>query len=376
MELFDGEHTHLHFSATSAEAAFYITAQGMDFDDEAWSYQLMAPDGATVYADGTLPAHDHAAGGGHAYAGSQSECHCVPGVIARRGKGRLTLFVQRSNCNDAMWVGQWMLVVARRARDFDGMVMVPGGALIHPVAAAPSRGPRYARLLMRPTTRPAARNVAGPALSALDEAINATNHNDNPTTVVVNVYARTALRLRLSADGGLSGEKLSVELLSDVLTGTATVTKSALRAIAPTVDLRSLLPEPAPARREDPKNNSARQLAKLEAQQPELFAPREIAGELVSHHGGAWHYHFADTAIPGAYHLGVLVRGTYDPGDTTGTAHDPAHPAGDHHGSSNAHAGHGTSANGDSESPSCGNAARLQHFERILCVSTWLSPKA
>jgi hypothetical protein len=34
VELFEGEHTHLEFTATSAEDAFFLTAQGMDFDDE------------------------------------------------------------------------------------------------------------------------------------------------------------------------------------------------------------------------------------------------------------------------------------------------------------------------------------------------------
>ena len=41
MELFAGEHTHIEFNATSAEDCFLITAQGMDFDDDNWTFQLI-----------------------------------------------------------------------------------------------------------------------------------------------------------------------------------------------------------------------------------------------------------------------------------------------------------------------------------------------
>jgi Common central domain of tyrosinase len=371
VELFDGEHTHLHFTATSAEAAFYITAQGMDFDDEAWSYQLMGPDGAMLYADGSLPAHDHG-GSGHAH-GDSIACHCIPRITARRNNGRLTLFVQRNNCDDAMWVGQWMLIVARRAQDFDGMVMISNGALLFPLAAAPARGPRYARLLTRPEARIAARIVPGPAINALDEAINSTNRLSNPCTVVVNVYARTGLRLDLDIQGTVIGEKLNLELVSNVLTGSATVFKSALRVISPQVDLHSLLPEQPLPRRGDPKNNTARLLAKLEAKEPGLFALKDEAAELVSHHGGAWHYHVKDTKIPGAYHFGVLIRGTYDPGATVDGGHDHGHEH-DHDGAS-AHAEHGSHGNSN-EAAQCEDPSRLQYFERILSVSAGLSPKA
>ena len=55
LELFAGEHVHLASPATTAEAAFYITVQGVDFDDEAWSFQLMGADGTMLYADGSMP---------------------------------------------------------------------------------------------------------------------------------------------------------------------------------------------------------------------------------------------------------------------------------------------------------------------------------
>lgn len=370
IEMFAGEHVHLPFTATSAEAAFYLTAQGMDFDDEAWSYQLIGPDGSQHYADGSLPPHDHG-GGGHG-GGGHGGCHCVPHITARRGKGRLTLFVRRNNCDDAMWVGNWMLIVARRATDFDAMLMVSPGPMLFPVAAGPVRGPRYARLLLRPQARVPARLIAGPASNPLDLGLNSTNRLRDPCTVVVNVYARTGLRLDLAVRGGFAGDKLKLELLGDVA-GTATVLQTAVRAVAPRIDLRALLPEPPPAGRNDPRNNSARVLARLERKDPEPFRLKDEAGELVSHHGGDWHYHLEDTAIPGAYHFGVLVRGTYKPG-VGATGDRPAPPQGPHdhgHADASAHV-HGKTGHGEH---GCCDDARIEYFERILTVSAGLAPK-
>lgn len=361
VELFDGEHVHLHFTATSAEAAFYLTAQGMDFDDQAWSYQLIGPAGSVVYADGSLPAHSHGgAAHGHGAAGG---CACVPHVTARRGKGRLTLFVQRDNCDDTQWVGQWTLLVGRRARDFDGMVMIGKGALAFPVAATPTRGPRYARLLTRPQARLPARVLPGIASNALDEAINSTNRSSNPCTVVVNVYARTGLRFDLGANSVFAGDGLDIELVTDVLGGTANVLQSALRALSPRVDLQAVLPAAPTPKRGDPKNETAQLLARLEARAPERFMLKDVAAELVSHRGGAWHYHVGDTQVPGAYHFGLWIRGTYDPG--AGASGHAGHP----------HRAHADGAHGETDatrgrvSGTCEDASRLQYFERILSLS-------
>ncbi|HJW46869.1 MAG TPA: tyrosinase family protein [Lysobacter sp.] len=364
LELFDGEHTHLEFSATSAEAALYMTLQGMDFEDEAWSFQLMGPDGAMLYADGCLPGHAHGASDGH---GGSDSCHCVPQVTARRSQGRLTLFVQRNNCAEPMWAGQWMVVAGRRAQNLDAMVMVDKGALLFPVVATPARGPRYARLLQALEGRTPARIVPGPAVNALDEMINSTNRISNPCAVVVNVYARTGLRFDLGAHAVQVGDKLNIELLTDVASGSANITQSVLRILSPQVDLRSLLPDPPAPDPDDPKNDTAHVLARLEAEKPEPFRLRDEAAELVSHHGGAWHYHVTETRVPGPYHFGLWIRGTYDPGATASHGH-----GGHTHGS-------------DGEAPTTqeattepGNASedatRLQHFERILSVSTVVSP--
>jgi len=372
LELFDGEHAHLDFTATTAEAAFYITVQGMDFDDGAWSFQLMGADGALLYADGGMPQHAHGGGhGAHDAHGGMTSSDGTPQVTVRRNRGRLTLFVQRNHCDDAAWVGQWMLLVARRARDYDAMLMPANGALMFPVAAGPSRGPRYARLLQPREARGPARSIPGPAANVLDVVLNATNRTASPCAVVINVYARTSLRFGLVANGSFTGETLEVQLMADVLAGSAIVTKSAVRAISPRVDLRTLLPEPEPPARGDPKNNTARILARLEKKQPRLFDPCDEAGALVSHHGGAWHYHAKDTRIAGAYHFGVYLQGTYDPGGMADGGH--MHDGGDGHHDATAR------MDGDPADPhagdDCCHAMPPQHFQRILSTTAGLTSK-
>jgi hypothetical protein len=368
LELFAGEHVHLAFTGTSAEAAFYITAQGADFDDEAWSYQLMGPDGTMLYADGALPLDDH--DGGHAH-DQPDGCHCMPHVSARRSNGRLSLFVQRNNCDASMWTGDWMLLVARRARDFESMVMISPGPLLFPVAAGPIRGPRYARLLQRPSEREPARNIEGAASNDLDETINSTNRSCDPCTVVVNVHARTGLRFDLVTDGVLAGEPLLVELSADVTSGTAAVLQSAVRAVSPRIDLRALLPEPRYPDDADDEANSTQLLARLEAKDPERFVLRDEAATLASHHEGDWHFHQSNTSVPGAYHFGVMVSGIYRPEAGSGESHPHDHAAPEH-------MEHGDDEAGHAGRPArCGERTeRVEYFSRILSVSAGLTGKS
>ena len=104
MELYAGEHEHLEFTATSADEVFFITAQGMDFQDEPWSYQLIAADGELAWTDGSLPGHAH--GGGAAHGGRR------PLVTVRRRRGRLSLFLRRDNA-DAVGVGRHVAAAGR-----------------------------------------------------------------------------------------------------------------------------------------------------------------------------------------------------------------------------------------------------------------------
>src|SRR6185503_8453018 len=116
----------------------------------------------------------------------------------RRGNGRLSLFVSRDSADDSAWVGAWTLMIAWRARELDGMVMLDVGTLLAPVAAGPLRGARYSRLLARPEERLAARVIAATPRHRLDVWPASTNRSDRPAcSVVVNVYARTRLKVEL-----------------------------------------------------------------------------------------------------------------------------------------------------------------------------------
>ena len=166
-ELYAGEHEHLEFTATSADDVFFVTAQGMDFEDSTWSYQLIAADGEVAWSDGSLPGHSHGAGAAH---GGRR-----PLVTVRRRRGRLSLFLRRDNADAAAWVGTWRLLVAWRVRGLDRMVMLDNGELMFPVAAGPVRGPRYARLLVKPARRAAARSVRTKPRHRLDVRPTSTN---------------------------------------------------------------------------------------------------------------------------------------------------------------------------------------------------------
>ncbi len=333
IELFAGEHTHVDFHATSADDVFMITVQGMDFDDDNWSFHLHGPGGTMLYGD----AMKHAEHTCH-------ECCPAPTVSAKRANGRLTLIVQRGNAEAACWVGRWRLMVAFKARRFDAMVMPEIGEWLFPVSAGPVRGARYARLLQQPLQRRAKRNSLRRALHPLDVTTVGTNRNDREACdCLVNIYARTGLRLRLSTPNTLLsiGEELTVEVHNDLLRGSIVPTRSFARLVAPSIDLKALVAGvkrnaiPAHAALKGStalKFDSAKVLAALERTSPKLANLRDRAIRLVSHHGGPLHIHDKETAIRGVYHLGLYMEGTYYPNEASPTA---GH--GGHHGSS-----HGT----------------------------------
>ena len=164
MEMFAGEYTHVEFQATSADDAFFISAQGMDFDDDDWSFQLHGPDGSMAY--GEEPMQPAGMSGGMAM--GCDHCCRKPHATATRGNGRLSLVLQRDSADAACWVGTWRLMASFKAKRLDGMVMFPLGNLLEPVAAGPMRGPRYARLLLKPKSRIAQRNAVRAARHPLD----------------------------------------------------------------------------------------------------------------------------------------------------------------------------------------------------------------
>jgi hypothetical protein len=230
IELFAGEHTHMEFSATSADDSFFVTAQGMDFEDHSWSYQLIGPDGSTVYSDGIHQGH----GGGMQHGGR------MPHVTATRGDGRLSLMLQRDSADASCWVGSWTLMIAYRARDMSAMVMADIGELMFPVAAGPVRGARFARLLQPVEKRLAARSVVARPRHQLDVRPGSTNNDSKDAcAVVMNVYARTRLRVELlsKADLSVADPGWEVTIGSDVLIGNVVSSRAFARLVAPTQDI-------------------------------------------------------------------------------------------------------------------------------------------
>ena len=326
LELFEGEHVHLEFNATSADESFFLTAQGMDFDDPSWSFELRGPDGSVAYADGVHAGH----GGGMGHAMR------MPDVTATRGSGRLSLVLQRDSADAMAWVGTWRLMVAYRAKDMSSMVMADIGELMFPVAAGPVRGPRFARLLLPPERRLAARAVVGKQRHAFDVRPGSTNNSKKPAcAVVVNVYARTRLRLELEPKPALAvlGEAFQVVVSADVLAGNIVSSRALARLVSPAFDVAGLVAAVKP--KDIPKQavlkgsrslkfDPALVLAALERKQPKLAALRDTP-VAVAQHEGPLHVHVEKTLEPGVHHLGVYVEGVYCPDHDSAMADHPAH---------------------------------------------------
>lgn len=353
MELFAGEHTHMEFNATSADESFFLTAQGMDFTDTNWSFQLIGPDGTVAYSDGTHPLH----GGTMAHGGR------MPHVTAARGKGRLSLMLQRNSADRCSWVGTWRLMIAYRAKDLSKMVMPNIGELVFPVAAGPVRGARYARLLQPVEKRLAARSVAAPQRHPLDVRPPSTNSDsERVCSVAVNVYARTRLRLNLVAEQGLvvAGDPLKISVGHDVLAGNISNVRAFARLVAPTVDIAALVARVK--KRDIPKEvwlkgsqalrfDPAKLLAVLETRDPRIARMRDEV-VVVNHCGDSFHVHVEKTSIPGTYHLGVYLEGVYCP-EHGGS--DPDH-----------HHDHDTKS---VEGMCCGPTCCYERFVRLLNLS-------
>jgi len=357
LELFEGEHVHLDLEVTSAEEALFLTVQGMDFDDASWRYHLIAPDGVADYGDGD----------GHTHRTAHASRR--PHVTARRADGRLAVMLQRDSADASAWVGTWRLMIAYRAREIDAMVMPDLGELMFPVAAGPVRGSRFARLLHKPAARIPARSVVAQARHPLDVAPGATNRSANRAcSVVVNVYARTRLRLELSAR---LGDQLSFELRPELLAGSIHDVRGFARLVAPAHDLAASIERLKPSqipRRALLRGSLSRPfdaalvLAALEQKSPQLAALRDEQLAVVSHDGGPMHAHVARVELPGAYHVGWYVEGAYCP------EHGSATNAPHHHGMAPP-----TRRSKKSALPvpidDCGPDCRWERFARILGTS-------
>jgi hypothetical protein len=363
LELGAGEHAHLDFHATSAEDVFFITVQGMDFTDDNWTYHLHAPDGSAVHGD---------AGHSHESKGCSHHC-CHLDVTASRANGRLSLVVNRNNTDDACWVGTWRLMISYRSRGIGAMSMLELGALLVPVQAGPPRGPRYARLLMNPKARPALRSVHGRAAHALDERVASTSREgEQACIVVVNIYARTSLRLTLQPKSPLTprGQAIAMAVRSEVDRGAVRLDRAFARLLAPTRDLAAVVAAlkpadiPRDARLKDEADfDTGRVLAHLERKTPSLAALRDVQLQTMQHGDGPVHLHIEATDVPGPYHVGMYVEGTYCPvhgGEAGGGAHGHDTP----------HAAHGAAG----LPPGCGPGCRPQRYSRILTASAAVVP--
>jgi Common central domain of tyrosinase len=374
LELFAGEHAHVEFTATSADDAFLITVQGMDYDDDNWSFHLHGPGGLMAYGDGAAPMHmQH----GHIQFG------CVPDVTATRGAGRLSLVVQRDNADDECWIGTWRLMVAYRARLLDAMLMPTVAELLWPVAAGPSRGPRYSRLLLAPSARVPTRNVLGAGAGhRLDVVALNTNRSDQPAcNAVVNVYGRSRLQVELAprVDKRQAGSPFSIDVDVNASQGNALMTQGFARLAAPAVDVAAAVAGVPP--RQIPKEarlegstalrfEPAKVLASLEKRRRTLGRVRDEELEVDVHDGQVMPLRVSSTAVPGGYHVGVYVEGSYCP------LHPHAAPAGHHHGAGHADAEHPHGAGGDHEaetgSSACDPECDLEPFSRLLSATVVL----
>lgn len=351
LELFAGEHTHFSFSATSAEDAFLVTVQGMDFDDGTWSYQLVGPDGQIGYMHGSLPPHTHG-GGGHGGGGRR------PHVTARNGRGRLSLMLRRDSADASAWIGEWTLVVAWRARDFDSMIMFDPSEFLFPIAAGPQFGPRYARLLVSPEKRLARRALKAKSLHRLANPTPAMGRQANQACdAVVNVYAKTRLQVTLQPEPkrGRVGKPFAINIVTDVIRGSTGGISGYSRLVAPVVDIKATLKaaKPSPSVRKQARLkdgdrmalDSALVLAHLESKTRRIAKQRDEELPFNIAPGKAPRLSVEKTNIPGTYSISTIVRGLYFPEDSRGGRHRNA-----------------------------GSQAHVEPFTRILSVTVGLPP--
>lgn len=365
MELFAGEYTHVEFDATSADDAFLITAQGMDFDDSNWSFHLHGPDGTMVYGDGTTPS-------GHGDMEGMGCAHCCrrPHVTAKRSSGRLSLVLQRDSADAACWVGKWRMMVSFKARTLDAMVMFTPDSLLAPVGAGTLRGPKYSRLLVNPKERRAQRNIAHVSANVLDILPVGTNRNSNDACdLAVNVYARTRLRYSIVANNLLPavGDSISLQVKADVLQGNATTGRAFARMISPVNDItaigrklnpKKINPDDLNRDQQTPKFDPARALAEAERKDRKISGHIDQQMTVAVHDNGPLHVHIEEAKVAGPYHVSIYIEGDYCP------EHDEA-PGSGHEHSDTSHRHSGDSAGNGSKSE-CSSDCVRESFVRLL----------
>jgi len=315
IELLAGEHTHLSFTATSADDCFILTAQGMDFIDKNWSFSLHAPDGQVIYGD--HHSHSHSNGCHH--------CCPLPHITSTRANGRLTLVLQRNNADKECWVGPWMLMISYKAKEEDAMHMHELGELLFPVAAGPMKGQRYARLLTNPQSRRSIRTIHSKLLHGLDfRAVNTNSASGDACNMVVNVSARTNLKISLGNNLGIlkKGEEIKLSVQDNVVKGSIRYRGGFARLISPAFNLSRILKQKEvmdfilaneKTRKYSSKGDIALILAKYERSKKRLEFINDREVKVVMHGTSPLHIHHDDSSVKGIYHLGIIVEGLYYP---------------------------------------------------------------
>jgi len=278
--------------------------------------------------------------------------------------------MQRDGADDGCWVGTWRLMVAYKARQFDAMLMPTIEELLWPVAAGPTRGARYSRLLVAPSKRVATRNVLNVrAANRLDLVALNTNRNDQPAcNAVVNIYARTRLQIELvpHLEARRAGAPFAIDVTTNVLQGNITTSRSFARLAAPTIDLRATVANltakqiPKLAKLEGSKAlkfDPALVLATLEKRSVKIGRLRNEELEVDIHGDAAMPIRVLETKMPGAYHVGVYVEGTYCPLHAHAYAAAPA---------MHDHAGH------EPPGSACDPDCVLEPFTRVLTTTVAL----
>ncbi len=339
IELFAGEHTHLYYDATSADDAFLITAQGMDFRDRNWNFMLHAPNGEVLYGNGK----------GHEHKESCHHCCPSPHITSRRSDGRLTLVVQRGSTSKDCWIGRWELMISYKTDELTSMLMLELGELLFPVSAGTIRGPRYSRLLNKPEKRTATRNIFTRSQHGLDIRAVSTNRNDNDAcNMVVNFYARTSLKIELNLENFLvnTGAEIKIGIHANASLGRVQDLRGFARMVAPAFDIAELLPkdkvdeiirklEEEKREKGYPRNKKPKAdldialiLAKIEKEKEGLEFIKDSEIQVVSHEGGPLHMHINDTQVPGTYHFGIYVEGSYAPNASSTSGSNSGHEHG------------------------------------------------
>ncbi len=324
LELFAGEHSHIDFYMTSAEDAFFLTSQGIDFVDDNWQYMLKSPNGTMLYGDH----HGH-----HEMGHCHHSCCPRPHVTAKRSKGRLSLMVQRNSTNKSCWVGKWQLMISYKAKDHGSMYMPTLGEMLYPVAAGPIRGNQFNRLLTRPSRRIPTRNIVAQSQNKLDfRAVGSNNNDKDACNVLVNIYARTNINLVLQSAEPVYevGSNITLKLNQSSQNGKISGLKSFARFVSPQIDLNQVVSKEEilnainkneRTRRPAKKYDSSILLAKRMKEFENKKIVNDIELEIIEKDNSLHIPTIKKTEYRGTYHLGIVIDGYYQPNYTDMTEH-------------------------------------------------------